>query len=344
MKARIFQVSSRRAFTLVELLTAIAVLAILMVIIGGILGTTSQVTDTASRSGDSAIEARQVLDRIGMDINSMLIRPDVDMLFYNNAAGGSGVNDAMFFYSQAAGYFDPNVVATSVQQSPLALVGYRINPNGRLGSEPALERLAIGLAWDNAGSSSVPIIPYLSFNPRPATTTSTGPITNSSSNVVPASTIDGTGSPWEGMPPIVGTSGANYTDGTSSFYDAIGSQVFRLEICYQKTDGSFTLTPPRPTTSGSLTNTSAIIVAIAVIDAKSRKLITNAGQWTSLIAAFPDPTTANLTASSPVLMDSLWNTALQSSTFPSTAGIPAAAAAHIKIYQRFYYLNAPKFQ
>lgn len=336
MKARTFHFSSRRAFTLVELLTAIAVLGILMVIIGSILGSTSQVADTTGRTSDSAIEARQVLDRIGADINGMLIRPDVDMLFYN----GTG-NDAMFFYSQVAGYFDPNVTPPA-EQGPLALVGYRINPAGSLGSEPALERLAMGMAWDNTGDSNVPVLPYLSFTPRPPTTNTTGPIPNTA---LAASTLDGTGSGSSNVLISKTVGNPPYTDGTSSFYDAIGSQVFRLEICYQKTDGTFTLTPaPRPLTAGTLTSTSAIVVAIAVLDSRSRKLITAPGQWTSLIGALPDPTASDLTGSQPKLMDSIWNTQIQSPAFAAAAGIPAAAAAHIRVYQRIYYLNAPKFQ
>jgi hypothetical protein len=35
---------------------------------------------------------------------------------------------------------------------------------------------------------------------------------------------------------------------------------------------------------------------------------------------------------------------MQSPAFAAAAGIPAAAAAHIRVYQRVYYLNAPKFQ
>ena len=46
-------------------------------------------------------------------------------------------------------------------------------------------------------------------------------------------------------------------------------------------------------------------------------------------------------------MDSQWNAVLNSSSFAQAAqanGIPAVAAAHIKVYQRYYYLNVPKAQ
>jgi hypothetical protein len=88
-----------------------------------------------------------------------------------------------------------------------------------------------------------------------------------------------------------------------------------------------------------------------VLDAKSRQLVP-AANWNAMIKALQNPTTANLTANPPVLMSSLWNSELNGGVFASkyvslTGASPASAtqiASHIKVYQRCYYLNAPKNQ
>jgi hypothetical protein len=140
-----------------------------------------------------------------------------------------------------------------------------------------------------------------------------------------------------------------YDNGSSPYYDAVGPDVFRFEVCFLLQNGTFSLNPGytnsapvySSTASFGLTNTVAIVVAIAILDAKSRKLVTTAAKWSSLIAALHDPAT---TPTATGLMDAVWNNELNQSTFASTANIPALAASHIKVYQRYYYLNTPKAQ
>jgi prepilin-type N-terminal cleavage/methylation domain-containing protein len=337
------------SFTLVEMLVAMAVLSLLLLLIFSIVGASLKISDTTGRGADSSNEAKQVLDRIGVDIAGMLNRPDIDQ-FYYKAVG----NDKMFFYTQQTGFFDSTVIAAG--ESPVTFVGYRIDTNTLVNpAAPALERLGQGLDWDDSSNkitgvkidshSTTTFMTFLTFPPRTSVTSSVvaigGSITNQWGNDAAQPLPD------------VGSVGQNYDDGTSPYYDSIGNQVFRLEICFQRQNGSFTQYPAytnsAPVYGASLSNTVAIVVAIAVLDSRSRKLVTTAN-WTALTAALRDPTDSDLAGSggppavAPQLMDSIWNAAIQQPTFSSSVGIPAAVASHIKVYQRYYYLNAPKAQ
>jgi hypothetical protein len=305
------------------MLTAMAVLALLLAMIFGVVESASKLADSSQRGGDSDIEARQVLDRIGMDIAGMVIRSDVDQLYSINAG-----NDTMFFYTQQAGYGVPS----PDQANPVTLVGYRVHtdPNPKIAgsTEPILERLAYGLSWDGA-AGSLPMS-FLTFPPK-TSPTNYAPASGGAIAVQWASEV-GSGT---------------YDNGASPYYDKIGSQIFRMKICFQSQNGTFSQYPgytnSMPSSSTSITNTTAVVVAIAVLDTKSRQLVPE-GNWPALIGALPDPAAKDLANTPPVLMDSIWNTALTNAAFAKDVGIPEAAASHIKVYQRYYYLNAPKAQ
>jgi len=334
--------SSRLSFTLIEMVTAIAVLSLLMILVFSILSSTLKVSDSTSRGADSGSEAKLVLDRIGADISAMVIRPDVDQLYYSGTAS-SAENDKMFFYSQVTGYFPSDSASAAyyaTYQSPATLVGYRINTTDNPSGLPVLERLARGLTVgpdNNPNGVGTSPLQYLTFAARTSATnypTATG-----------GSITNQWGNDQGQLFPDVGSAAKNYDDGTSSYYDTVGSQVFRFKVCFQLQNGSYSLYPGytncAPVYPASITNTVAIVVAIAAIDSKSRKLIPTAS-WAKMIAALPDPTSQNLATNG--LMEGLWNNALNQPTFASTAGIPAIAASYIKVYQRYYYLNVPKAQ
>ena len=317
--------SNRRnsGFSLVELLVGMAVLLILMALLASVMGAATRLTDTTNRSIDASSEADQVLDRIGQDMAGMVNRSDTDQYFVNSPA-----NDQMFVYSQTPGYFDNST--TTSQQSPLSLIGYRISPSANPSLAPALERVAQGLTWSGADN-----FPFLVFPPRTSVTQSL----TATSGTIPLQ--------WGGI--------VKDTDTTPSFWHTVGSQIFRLEICYELRDGTFTLTPPTPSAPppastvmssplapvpGSITDTTGLVLAIAVLDNKSRQFVPSAS-WKTLIAALPDVTQSDLSATPVRLMESSWKAKINQSTFASAAGIPPEAAAQVRIYQRFYALGAP---
>jgi Prokaryotic N-terminal methylation motif len=328
---------SRQSFTLVEMVTAIAILALLLVLLFGMLDSASRLVDSAEKGGDSAIQAKQVLDRIGLDIAGMVNRSDVDQFYYQ--PGINTGNDKMFFYSEALGYSSTSATTTN----SVSLIGYRIENNPNLAPpQPVLQRLSYGLALDGPAGT---VMQFLTF---PAGTI---PITYS-----PATAGTISGATWTS---IVGSTGDADNGLSPQYYDEISSQVFRMEICFQNqgpnsaTSPQFTSYPPftnNAPTAAAIANSancaSAIIVAIAVLDSKSRQLISKASAWTALQQALPDLSgNINTSASGqPILMDSLWNSALaNSATIQSleSQGVPASATAQVRVYQRYYPLTGP---
>lgn len=320
----------KRAFTLVEMVAAVAVLTLLLALILSIVDSASKVADTAFRGGDSSEEATQILDRISADVAGMLIRPDVDQ-YYLNQAG----NDEMFFYSQTPGYFGSTTGSTA--ESPVSLIGYRISTTANPALPPKLERLVQGMTWDGQASA----LPFLTF---PAATTA-NPTSPPSAN---AGTI-----PVEWSSAV--TDADANPDTTTSYWHTVGPQVFRFEIVYQLRNGSLTLTAPTPSAppaqstsstqpappvAGSINDTTGIIVAIALLDTKSRQIVSQKS-WQGMINALKDPTSQDLGTNPPTLMNTTWNSALQAPGFAQSVGIPQTAASQIVVYQRFYPLNAP---
>jgi hypothetical protein len=339
--------SSRSSFTLVEMLTAIVVLSLLMAMIFSMLESMLKISDSTSRGADSSIEAKQVLDRIGADINAMLIRSDVDQFYYSGDASAYE-NDKMFFYSQQTGFFDSGV--STNYQSPVSLIGYRINTTDT--GVPVLERLTRGLICDlgidpvggsimDPNNTTGPLV-HLTFPAR------TSAATFSAATDGMITKVWGSGeASYTGIGQYGDVGSSPFDNGSSPYYGIVGPDVFRFQVCFLLQNGTFSLNPgyinSAPSSAG-IGNTVAIVVAIAVLDSKSRKLV-QASKWNNLIAALPNPTATAGVVPANGLMDSVWNSALNSqSTFLTTSGIPVAAASHIKVYQRYYYLNAPKVQ
>lgn len=323
LKARI---SVKHGFSLTEMMVAIAVLLIVMAIIFGVMNMAFRLGDTTRRKVDISIEGRQVLDRIGQDVAGVVSRPDVDQ--YYEMPDPSGRNDQMFFYSMGAGPSSTN------QQGPISLIGYRISSSANSSLTPELERVVQGVTWSAATQ-----FPFLIFPVR----TSTSVLSASTATI--------------GTIPSVWQSVVADKDTSFSPWHTIGKQVFRFEICFQLRDGTFTLTPPTPSISpalptagtqppaavaGSVNDAVAVIVAVALLDSNSRQIVPSAS-WSTLIQKLRYLKPEDLSASPPALMESVWNNAINTADFASTVGIPAAAAAQIRVYQRYYPLNPPMF-
>ncbi|MDX2082012.1 MAG: prepilin-type N-terminal cleavage/methylation domain-containing protein [Terrimicrobiaceae bacterium] len=124
---------ARSAFTIIELLVSLAVLAIIGVLVAQITSDTAQSTAGSQKRSETASQARMIFDRLSLDLGRMVRRPDIDYLF----AKAPG-NDALAFYAEATGY--------SANNSPtrrLSVVGYRMSTDVPF----ALERGARGLDW-----------------------------------------------------------------------------------------------------------------------------------------------------------------------------------------------------
>src|SRR5437016_7666294 len=108
------------AFTLVEMLISIVVLALLILLATQVVNTTATVVRPANKHIDTDTEARAVLDRMALDFGRMLKRTDVDYYIkqpirYNGHSNGHGYgkklqtgqqgSDQIAFFSQMPGYY-----------------------------------------------------------------------------------------------------------------------------------------------------------------------------------------------------------------------------------------------
>ena len=286
------------AFTLIELVLAVGVLAMLVILISYLMSGATLAINQSGKRMDSDSQVRIVFDRMANDLSAIVRRQDVDYIF----AKQNG-NDTMYFFSEAAKYFDTSVSDSA--KSSLALVGYRIN------SSFQLERLSRGLTWDGQVGPS----------PAPGSIVFLTP--SGSSTPLSGSTIAGN---WAAA---VGA-GPGYSNGTGADYHVIGDQVYRLELSFLPTNG----TPSTSVTSYSgLQGVSAIIVALGMLDNNSRLLAAPNGQITStvgtpMVNALPD-------AVNGVAPLQTW----KASPYLTTSGISPAAASQLRIYERTFFFS-----
>jgi prepilin-type N-terminal cleavage/methylation domain-containing protein len=279
------------AFTLVELMLTTAILAILVLFVTSLVNSAATITTLGNKRMDADTQARQLLDRMAVDFAQMVKRDDVDLFAKGtvaprSAGGAMAGNDQIAFYSAVPGYYP-----STGSQSPVSLVGYRINAIAGTTAFNKMERLGTGLVW-NGVSSDTPVVflPLTISGNWPAATSST-------------------------------------TSDPSARYELIGAEVFRFEYSYVLTDGTRTITPP-----ASISGIAAIVVDIAMIDPKSKVLLTNP-QITTLAGQL-DEYSAGMT---PGQLLALWQSKLDA----NPSGLPRPAVSAIRLYERQFYLSPP---
>ena len=312
----------KSAFTILELLASVALVMLLMLMVAQIMSNTRSVTSASRRRIDADAEARMIFDRMARDFSRMVKRPDVDYLIAKQTG-----NDGVFFYSEAP------ASNAGTGQNPVGLIGYRVNPSFQL------ERLGKGLTWDGAASDGVVFLTYASYPVTPASTPTVD------------STLAGA------FPNVLSASS------TAANYHVIGQNVFRFEISFllkprQQADGSmlpaicsnnpWDVRPAWDAPSGhtslntiGLSDVQAVVVTLAILDETSRKILQAGKDLAAASAALPDPTTADLAGTPPMLPAKSWQAQIDSEGFAGKAGIPAVAANQVRIYQRTFPLNIP---
>src|SRR6266536_4668043 len=167
--------ASCRAFTLVEMLISIVMLALLILLVTQVVNTAATVVRPANKHIDTDTQARTVLDRMALDFGKMLKRTDVDYYLkatvikypgqsggHKKGGGGPGgpgqtdLNDYIAFYSQVPGY-------SPGSPSPISLVAYRLNGLATVNGLPnpsynKLDRLGKGLLWNGVSNADIPIV------------------------------------------------------------------------------------------------------------------------------------------------------------------------------------------
>jgi type II secretion system protein J len=322
-----------RGFTLAELLVSVSVLVLLVLLAAQLLNSAATITTLGHKRMDADSQARQLLDRMAIDFAQMVKRSDVDYYLKSSALAPlrnvlQPGNDQMAFYSTVSGYYPSNSY-----QSPVSLVAYRVNPQNRL------ERMGKGLLWNAAPTSTLPGVVFI-----PIPVASPLPL-----GELPAPT------PAPPLPtpawPAAGNTNAD------ADYEIVGPQVFRFEYCYLLKGG---VAPGSGSYGAILTDTpwvgqightapsgmqdvSAIVVDIAVIDPRSKTLLSDADisalaaqliDWgDSSCAGCPTPPQWQRT---PGLLRAQWQSKLDGIT-----NLPRPAISGIRAYERYFYLSPP---
>lgn len=137
MKNRHGQISGSRSFTLVEVLVALAVLGLLLIMVLSILKNLSAAITSSDKRQESISQARQSLNRIGVDLASQIRRQDIP---YGYAPVGSVSdytgNDQLAFFTEGKSYTGTRNVIEAA---------YRVNSKTY-----ALERAAVSINWGDS--------------------------------------------------------------------------------------------------------------------------------------------------------------------------------------------------
>lgn len=278
-------------FTLAELLVTVGVLVLLVLLATQLLNSAATITTLGHKQMDADSQARQLLDRMAVDFAQMVKRSDVDF-FAKGTLAPNSVGGAMTGNDRIAFYSGvPGYYPSTGSQSPVSLVAYRVNSDSNSSSYNKMERLGKGLVWNGVSTTATPVV-FL-----PLTFSATWPAAVSSSLADP-----------------------------NGDYEVIGPQVFRFEYCYLlKANGSLSITPP-----SDVSGIAAIIADIAVIDSKSKVLLTNAQITTPLASSLTDYAAGMV----PGQLRSNWQTALD-----TNSTLPRPALSGIRLYERYFYLS-----
>lgn len=276
------------------MLVAISVLALLVLLITQLLNNAAALTTAGNKRMDADSQARPLFERMALDFGQMIKRSDVSFYLKTAATPMTG-NDLIGFYSAVEGYFPTT-------PSPISVVAYRVNsdPSNSVAYH-CLERMGKGLDWNGASTTNTPVV----FRPL---------------------TLDGA---W---PSVASSSAYDDTDPARRTYEVIGPDVFRFEYYYvEKATGNLVAYPAAWTSLSTvaINDAAAIVVAIAVIDPKSKVLLSSSQVATlaeSLLDYAPGMRPGELLAQWQSVLDHLTD-------------LPRPAVSGIRVYERCFYLS-----
>jgi hypothetical protein len=309
-RLRLQRSAAVRAFTLAELLITVGVIVLLVLLFTQLLNSAATITTLGHKQMDADSQARELFDRMAIDAMQMVKRSDV---YYHLKASTSATdcpatecgtqagNDDIAFYSNVPGYYASDSTGTN-KQSPVSLVGYRINPNPPQATlANKMERLGAGLIWNGASVTNLPDTPMLF---------------------------------WTALDPWSSTKYA-----TTSTLDIVGPHVFRFEYYYLLKNGNVSSTPWYTTSNVSgMQDVAAIVADIAVLDPKGRAILDNSAQVPppndniTVLAG----TLSDYNGQAPGALLATWRNALD-----TNASLPRAALSGIRLYERYLYLSPP---
>ncbi len=318
-------------FTLAEMLVSIGLLALLVLFVAQLVKSAATITTLGHKRMDADSQARQLFDRMAVDFNQMLKRNDVSY-WVKTVTNIEPGNDQIAFFSAVPG--SNSVVTSNCSTNPtgcwasinsqFSLVAYRVNNDPTSAFYNKFERMGKGLALNGGNSTDPGGRPMLFLD---STTYATATLTI---GPCPGAIFPCPGGLWPA---------ATSATTADSDYELAGPHVFRFEYYYLLPDGTLSAGPwtgaasddmiPVSTGTPALKDISAIVVAIGVIDPKSRALLNNP-QMTALIGLLPD---YSATMGAGQLLRT-WQNALN-----GASSVPRAATQNVRLYERYFYFK-----
>jgi len=157
-----------KGFTLIEIMVAIAILAVIMVLISKAVSMVSATWRSGIARVDNFSQARAVLNLVNQDIQGIVLRPDVAAFVDANG------DPAFAFYSQVSG---TQISASDTAVRRLSLVEYSLNQST---TPPLFQRKDAGYSYSPTATNALSLnqgnkLPGLaSLNPAQAQTLSEG--------------------------------------------------------------------------------------------------------------------------------------------------------------------------
>jgi len=303
------RIGNRQAFTLVEILVAMAVFILIVLMVAQIFSGSSTAI-TQSNKSMSALDASQaVFQQIGLDIARMLIRDDVDYSFAKVASGTTGNlagNDSFSFYSRTAGLASTGTPTAGTSRA-LSVVKYQVVQN----TTTALQELDYGaqqIDWDNSGSN--PLVTTSAT--QLLTTPNTLPVASSFATLAP-----------EVIRMEICFQLVNDPNGNNP------PQLLTPTVPVYVAPYSPVPTSPKISIPLPIRNLAGIFIGIVVIDPQSRRLLPS-GADLKVAKLFPDAV-----ANEDLL--SLWTPNVTTAKLEG-AGVPARAVAGVHVYQKYFPL------
>jgi prepilin-type N-terminal cleavage/methylation domain-containing protein len=141
-----------QGFTLTEMLLATAMLALIVVFVSRLFSSAVSITTTGTKPIDCDLQARQLFDRLAIDLAQMIKRPDVDY-YVKSIVDPEVGNDRIAFFSQVRGYYP-----STGYNDPTTLVAYRINSDSGAPSFNKMQRMGKGLLFNGVSPTSTPMV------------------------------------------------------------------------------------------------------------------------------------------------------------------------------------------
>jgi prepilin-type N-terminal cleavage/methylation domain-containing protein len=253
MKSPAQSLLHRRAdgFTLVEMMVSVAMLSVLVFLLMTIMNSTSATVGTSWSRLQSDQDGRLVLDRLQIDLQNMLLRPDIDYEFVQNTG-----NDKLAYYATEPGY-NPVPKGTTGKRVASIIVYKMVNSAS---GQPMLGRGANdGFQW--AGSSGAPSVPPMIFTTTPQLSLDNSTIT-----------------------PLETTTPDTLSPNIFRFEISFLLKNPTNAAAPKQSAPALVASLPKHT---PIANVAAIIVTLAEIDSQNAKVIPP-GSWSKLVAALPD--------------------------------------------------------